>query len=958
MKYIKRVFGIFFVFALSHIWLIGAPFFNLPHVIIQPNGQEIACFVSGDEFFHRIHDKKGYTVVQNVSDGFYYYARLDGDELVPTPGRVGACIPDTLGILPGLVIPVKTYTQLKSAQFVRDTKKAFSGKSYSNIVLFVRFNNASEFPLNRSVYNDVLNTGSTSVKNYYHEASYGNLELNSYLFPKCDNNTNLSVVVPYEKGYLSPYNASTNPGGYENDGGSREQEVVAKAIELAKSQIPSTVNVDANNDGFVDNITVIFRGENDGWGKIFWAHQWWLSKEITINGKKVGGFTFLPENQCNAGTVCHELFHSLGAPDLYHYTDNGITPVGPWDIMQGGYCHMNAYMKWKYSGQEWINSIPEIKQPGAYKLLPLVSSQQSVYKIASPFTSGEYFILEFRKKTELFEGSIPGAGLVVYRINPAAAGNGNGPPDEVYTYRPGGSYWSNGNTWEAHFSADAGRSFFNAESNPRCVLSDGMDGGIKINEITVHQGDSLTFHVDFEPAPEKSGWEVIYFDSEEFDTKASFAIDGDPATIWHTGWRNAPPAYPHELQIDLGKAIFFRTIKYTPRQDMPNGRIGKFSIYATNDPDNWGEKLAEGEFKNSAEKQTIGFPMVKARYLRLIAQSEVNGNSWASVAELEVSDQLPLVPKIDWKLVDADSFQPDGYEAGLAFDGKGSTFWHTKYSPVADPFPHSITVDMGNPFSIEAFSYLPRQDNNPNGMIKSWSLETSIDNVNWEKVASGDFPEHSGEKKVNFPVHVARYFRFLAISEIGLKAVASAAEISIFGIPATDTERPSPPVNLIGATLSDTEYQLTWDQATDNSGNLFYEVYKNDSLLGITDSTTMRISSEIEPIEYPFEVKMKAFDGAGNSSGFVRFMATKQTVGVPTTILDDIRVYPSEGGLAVSIPGNKTCTLQLFDITGRVIWQGAVTGRRIIEIAPTGRIILARFICNGNIKTKKITGMR
>lgn len=955
MSVCRKVVFIIVAFLLVNNQLYAGPFFNLPHIIVQPNGQQISCYVSGDEFFHRIHDQNGYTIVQDVHDGYYYFARLDGNVLVPTTGRVGTCIPDTLGILPGLVIPSETYKQLKSAQFVSDMKKAFSGREYTNIVLFVRFNNAMEFPLNRDAYYDIFNsTTGASVKNYYHEASYGKLELVSHLFPQSDNNTNLSVIVPYEKGYLSPYNTTSNPHGYVNDGGSREQEVVAKAIELAKNLIPATVNVDANNDGYVDNITIIFRGENDGWGKVFWAHQWWLSKEITINGKKVGGFTFLPENQCNAGTVCHELFHSLGAPDLYHYTDNGLTPIGPWDIMQGGYCHMNAYMKWKYSGQEWIDSIPEIKKSGKYKLLPLVASIESACKIASPFTSGEYFILEFRKKTGLFEGSIPGSGLVVYRINPAAAGNGNGPPDEVYTYRPGGSYWSNGNAWEAHFSMDAGRSFFNAESNPRCVMSDGMDGGIAITEITVHQGDSVTFYVDFESVAEKSGWEVIYFNSEEYDNRASFAIDGDPTTIWHTEWRNATPGYPHELQIDFGKSLLFRTLKYTPRQDMPNGRIGKFSIYASNDPENWGEKLADGQLKNSVEKQTIGFPMVKARFLRLVAESEVNENSWASVAELEVSDQLPLVPKIGWKLIGTDSFQPDGFEAGFAFDGNGSTFWHTKYSPVAEHFPHYLTVDMGNNFSIEAFSYLPRQDNNPNGTVRSWSFETSIDNINWGKVASGDFPSHSGEKKVNFTVHVARYFRFTAISETEGKPFASASEISVFGIPSKDTERPTTPVNLAGITLSDNEYQLTWTQATDNSENLFYEVYKNDSLVGFTDSTTLRIFSKTELFSYPFDIKLKAVDGSGNSSGFIQFTATKQVVGVTTNFLDDIRIYPSEGGLAVSVPGNKTCILQLFDVTGRAIWQGHVTGQRNIQVVTSERIILARFIYNGVTKTKKI----
>ncbi|MBV5315380.1 MAG: discoidin domain-containing protein [Prolixibacteraceae bacterium] len=952
IKY-KRVLLVIGAILLAISHLEAAPFLNLPIRIVQPDGQEISCFVSGDEYFHRIHDEKGYTIVQNTRDGYYYYARLDGNELVATTGLVGACNPETLGVVPGLVIPASQYIQLKSAQFPTEVKQSFTGTSFSNIVLFVRFTNTSEFPLSRDVYHELLNTGNASVKNYYHEASYGNLKLTSYLFPESNEYANLSVTVPYEKGYLSPYNAATNPGGYVNDGGSREQEVVAKAIEAVKSQIPSTLITDANNDGYIDNFTMIFRGDNDGWGKVFWAHQWWLNKDVTINGKKVGSFTMLPENQCNAGTVCHELFHCIGAPDLYHYTDNGITPVGPWDIMQTGYSHMSAYMKWKYSGKKWITNIPEIKAKGKYKLLPLYNSPDCCYKIASPFTSGEYFIVEFRKKAGSFEGSIPGSGLVIYRINPAASGNGNGPPDEVYSFRPGGSFWSNGNPWEAHFSADAGRSLFNAESNPRCILSDGMDGGITIDEITIHNDDSLTFRVDFKPAPEKDDWKVIYSDSEEFDTKASFAIDGDPSTIWHTGWRNTTPAYPHELQIDLGSENYFSTIKYTPRQNMSNGRLGKFSIYASNDPANWGGKLVEGEFKNSAEKQTIGFPLVKARYLRLVGESEVNGNSWASVAELEILNQVPLIAKDGWKLVECNSFQPEGYEANLAFDDKGSTFWHTKYSPTADQFPHFMTIDMGQTYSISKFSYVPRQDNNPNGTIINYSLQSSLDNSNWFTVSSGSFSKNTGEKCISFPDHVARYFKLVAQSEYNNLSIASAAEFSMFGIPTSDLVPPSAPANLHGTKVSSKQYRLNWDKSIENSGMTFYHVFVNDSLTGTTDLLTMLINAKSDSLVYPIHIKMKAIDGSGNSSQFVSYLAEKQYVGVSTLVHDEVRLKGSKSGVYLTIPEGETYHVELFDISGRKLWQGNISGTEFIPISITNRVILAHFKNGKNKFTKK-----
>ena len=48
--------------------------------------------------------------------------------------------------------------------------------------------------------------------------------------------------------------------------------------------------------------------------------------------------------------------------------------------------------------------------------------------------------LEYRRKQGLYEVNTPGVdnGLLVYRINTCCGGNADGPPDEVYIYRPGG----------------------------------------------------------------------------------------------------------------------------------------------------------------------------------------------------------------------------------------------------------------------------------------------------------------------------------------------------------------------------------------------------------------------------------------------------------------------------------------------------------------------------------------
>jgi hypothetical protein len=139
---------------------------------------------------------------------------------------------------------------------------------------------------------------------------------------------------------------------------------------------------------------------------------------------------------------------------------------------------MSAYMKWKYG--KWIDKIPEITSPGIYTLNSVQFSQKCVYKVKSPISDSEYYILEYRKKTGIYESSLPGSGLLVYRIDSKRFGNSNGPPDEVYIYRPSLSCINSYFPDSAFFNKDIGRYLFNDTSNPKPLLSNGSSGGLSI----------------------------------------------------------------------------------------------------------------------------------------------------------------------------------------------------------------------------------------------------------------------------------------------------------------------------------------------------------------------------------------------------------------------------------------------------------------------------------------------
>jgi len=78
------------------------------------------------------------------------------------------------------------------------------------------------------------------------------------------------------------------------------------------------------------------------------------------------------------------------------------------------------------------------------------------------------------------------------------------------------------------------------------------------------------------------GWTIAYVDSEERageDGTAENAIDGQTANFWHTEWKNASPAHPHRLILNLGKAQTISGFRYVPRQGENSGRIKDYRVF-------------------------------------------------------------------------------------------------------------------------------------------------------------------------------------------------------------------------------------------------------------------------------------------------------------------------------------------------------------------------------------------
>ena len=626
---------------------------DVPQKIKQPDGSVIDCFSSGDEFYNWVHDKDGYTIVRSEIDGFCYYANED---LSPSSHRVGRANPEMLGIRKWIKLPKEDYLAIRDEYIENDIKRTPTLGTVNNLNVFIRFADEDEFTGSFTYYDTPFNLPEgPSMRHYFQEVSYGMLDAPTTHFPLANGETVVSYQDDYPRSYYEPYNAQSNPDGYTNDRTEREHTLLRKAIQFIEDEVPLDFVTDGDNDGRVDNVTFLVYGSPGAWADLLWPHRWSLySQYVTIHGKQVWDYNFNMETggYFTVGTLCHEFNHSLSAPDLYHYNDTGA-PVacGGWDVMDAsgempGY--MGAFMKAKYGswiqdtngdGQRNLYDIPLLESPGVYELNPLHDSTNYAYRLRSPYTNNQYFVVEYRVKQGLYENTTPGNddGLLVYRINTCCSGNAQGPPDEVYIYRPNGDADTNGNLGQAIFSENVGRTKINDQTNPSAFLypgnlgggnscddSNGCDGGLYIKDVGI-AGETISFkylpiflNADLRSLVNDTDGDGILNPGEEATLNfviENTSVDGFAYALTASLENNeyfdilSEEVFIEELPAGQESALFSFDIKVD--DDAPIGEfVMGMSISATVYQDNFGDfdytDTVEYDFNISIDQQ--GFP--------------------------------------------------------------------------------------------------------------------------------------------------------------------------------------------------------------------------------------------------------------------------------------------------------------------------------------------------------------
>ena len=201
---------------------------------------------------------------------------------------------------------------------------------------------------------------------------------------------------------------------------------------------------DANNDGIVDLVYIIYAGHSANTSGNKDTNIWPKSGTIIISNKFDGKSIrrYGVSNELNGsektsknnkkingiGLFCHEFSHTLGLPDIYAIDkkakDQDDQGMEFWDLMDGGPSVSNgtippSYLAWEREVMGWMN-IDELKNNSTINNLKTIDNGGKAYKIVNPNNSNEYIVLQSMQKGAWNQGwgdGTYGKGLLAYRVS-------------------------------------------------------------------------------------------------------------------------------------------------------------------------------------------------------------------------------------------------------------------------------------------------------------------------------------------------------------------------------------------------------------------------------------------------------------------------------------------------------------------------------------------------------------
>lgn len=200
---------------------------------------------------------------------------------------------------------------------------------------------------------------------------------------------------------------------------------------------------------------------------------------------------------------------------------------------------------------------------------------------------------------------------------------------------------------------------------------------------------------------------------------ASFAIDNNDGTIWHTKY-SPKDELPQSITLAIGDSYEVNKFTYLPRRGGGNGTITKYELQVSKDGKNF-TTVSEGNWDNNANLKTVSFKSTEATHVRLIALEGQGG--FAAAAELNVFTIPENIAINESTTVSATSNNED---VNNVKDGDNLTSWQ----PVASE-EKALTFDLGVSKDVSAIEILKSS----NEALK-YNIEYSQDGETWNNLVN------------------------------------------------------------------------------------------------------------------------------------------------------------------------------------------------------------------------------
>lgn len=448
----RRLFSFFSILVLCVSYAYAVQGIGRPVQIIQKDGSRLTIIVRGDEYYRLTTTVDGYQLMQR--DGIYYYydesLSKSPNELIRASDPADRSIAQRLALVgrrPGRVdglVPsaAQRMSYPKAAALIaalasgqeQPQSRATSNKLPTQVlVILVQFSDLRFNPEHtQQQFNALLNEGSLSAKAYFSDNSMAQYVPNFVVSP----------VVTLDHNYAY-YGQNVTTSGHSTD--ARAPEMVAQACRAAQAAGINFAQFDCNKDGVVDNVSIIFAGDNEAEGgstdKI-WPHSWQLynANALTLDGVKLSLYSCTSELKgtgtratlMTIGTYCHEFCHVLGLQDLYdtNYEDDGAS-VGLYNISimsSGNYNdngkrppHLNALERYILGWNTPATILPDTSPT----LLPVQTDKNS-YFIRSLADKSEFYMMESRQAIGWDAPLKNLNGMLIYHIDASNNDSGSG----------------------------------------------------------------------------------------------------------------------------------------------------------------------------------------------------------------------------------------------------------------------------------------------------------------------------------------------------------------------------------------------------------------------------------------------------------------------------------------------------------------------------------------------------